>query len=102
DGIRDGHVTGVQTCALPISQRSIRPRGPLSRPPHTAGPQVDEFGSTDFAPLLALLPEGVNAERVWLQRIWPSQRASSRGEPALEIGRASCRERGETWGVSRV
>src|SRR5439155_4485134 len=21
DGIRDGHVTGVQTCALPISQR---------------------------------------------------------------------------------
>src|SRR5690625_6810371 len=22
DGIRDGHVTGVQTCALPISRRS--------------------------------------------------------------------------------
>src|SRR5690625_7511879 len=26
DGIRDGHVTGVQTCALPIS--SPRPRNP--------------------------------------------------------------------------
>src|SRR5215208_7467823 len=24
DGIRDGHVTGVQTCALPISARSAR------------------------------------------------------------------------------
>src|SRR5690625_6307618 len=24
DGIRDGHVTGVQTCALPISLRLIR------------------------------------------------------------------------------
>src|SRR5690625_6650918 len=23
DGIRDGHVTGVQTCALPISQASL-------------------------------------------------------------------------------
>src|SRR5207253_6923078 len=25
DGIRDGHVTGVQTCALPISRRSSKP-----------------------------------------------------------------------------
>src|SRR5439155_10805717 len=24
DGIRDGHVTGVQTCALPISQRAVQ------------------------------------------------------------------------------
>src|SRR6266487_6009163 len=26
DGIRDGRVTGVQTCALPISTRRSRPR----------------------------------------------------------------------------
>src|SRR5689334_23859121 len=26
DGIRDGTVTGVQTCALPISSKSVRPR----------------------------------------------------------------------------
>src|SRR5690625_6176169 len=26
DGIRDGHVTGVQTCALPISERRTRRR----------------------------------------------------------------------------
>src|SRR5207253_8011712 len=24
DGIRDGHVTGVQTCALPISESAVR------------------------------------------------------------------------------
>src|SRR5690625_7864078 len=28
DGIRDGHVTGVQTCALPISQLSCAPTWP--------------------------------------------------------------------------
>src|SRR5207253_5804999 len=30
DGIRDGHVTGVQTCALPISNRRLKPgpKGP--------------------------------------------------------------------------
>src|SRR5207253_8320582 len=27
DGIRDGHVTGVQTCALPISSTSATPTG---------------------------------------------------------------------------
>src|SRR5207253_4566022 len=27
DGIRDGHVTGVQTCALPISGRRAERRG---------------------------------------------------------------------------
>src|SRR6266508_6488250 len=31
DGIRDGHVTGVQTCTLPISQRAIRPDGEVER-----------------------------------------------------------------------
>src|SRR5439155_18483052 len=28
DGIRDGHVTGVQTCALPISATDSRPLDP--------------------------------------------------------------------------
>src|SRR5438874_3700090 len=28
DGIRDLYVTGVQTCALPISRTKDRPRGP--------------------------------------------------------------------------
>src|SRR5690625_7347625 len=35
DGIRDGHVTGVQTCALPIC-RSSRSAGPAGRGPGAA------------------------------------------------------------------
>src|SRR5690606_39781272 len=31
DGIRDFHVTGVQTCALPISEASIAPRLPVAK-----------------------------------------------------------------------
>src|SRR5690606_40680693 len=31
DGIRDFHVTGVQTCALPISRRAGRDRGSRDR-----------------------------------------------------------------------
>src|SRR5690606_40816542 len=30
DGIRDFHVTGVQTCALPISKRNIKEPHPLA------------------------------------------------------------------------
>src|SRR5207249_7859654 len=37
DGIRDRNVTGVQTCALPISARLSRVHRPLSRPhPHVS------------------------------------------------------------------
>src|SRR5215208_7291229 len=42
DGIRDGHVTGVQTCALPIStdvrflaERKLRPLGVFALPDGT-------------------------------------------------------------------
>src|SRR5439155_12159201 len=38
DGIRDGHVTGVQTCALPICQEKL----------------MDEKDNFDFCPLSAL------------------------------------------------
>src|SRR5439155_8898571 len=30
DGIRDGHVTGVQTCALPISRSTRSPARPIT------------------------------------------------------------------------
>src|SRR5439155_12519069 len=35
DGIRDGHVTGVQTCALPILRKKLSPR-----PVHVAHPMA--------------------------------------------------------------
>src|SRR5215510_9367004 len=63
DGIRDGHVTGVQTCALPISP----------------GPLRAETEQHDLPALVAhQAPAGAEVDLV--------------AEPA-EIGRASCRER---------
>src|SRR5439155_9017970 len=46
DGIRDGHVTGVQTCALPISWREIQ----------WAQRAVAADGHRIESPLLFLLP----------------------------------------------
>src|SRR5690625_7483960 len=76
DGIRDGHVTGVQTCALPICTEGERHRGQAIQP--RVG--VDEqFGSCPG--------------ELWMGAL---QR-----QP-LEIGRASCRERGEISVVSNA
>src|SRR5207249_5543411 len=85
DGIRDRNVTGVQTCALPIS-RNIRLfnrrmfRGLL-------------FGSVCLATLIAL----VYAEEDWRgKRAWENFKRE--WEARGEIGRASCRERVESSG----
>src|SRR5690625_7977741 len=70
DGIRDGHVTGVQTCALPISRGDLSSRpsaaadGREERSPRASGRRVDH----DVTVLAVAV--------------------------GLEIGRASCRERG--------
>src|SRR3989475_4486969 len=80
DGIRDLTVTGVQTCALPISAssrraaRRARPRpSRAGRRPRGAARRPDGSG----------LPPGLRATARWRGR--PS--------PQGEIGRASCRER---------
>src|SRR5690625_5974232 len=49
DGIRDGHVTGVQTCALPISARLPAPRcfqGHLRAAELSSYPEFVLLGST--------------------------------------------------------
>src|SRR5689334_24125347 len=73
DGIRDGTVTGVQTCALPISAPAVAERRPMPEP------EVLANGGDDAPPQRA--PSGETAPLV--------QQAQDR-----EIGRASCRERG--------
>src|SRR5256886_10526752 len=81
DGIRDLTVTGVQTCALPISLRvSPRPGGA----PDTACP------GSSVAPGHAVsgAPPGRGDTRKG------KGRGISDGEAEGEIGRASCRERG--------
>src|SRR5690625_5600965 len=76
DGIRDGHVTGVQTCALPISEKR-----------HAQQLWSDLMGCFDIA-----------SERIDVFER-NADRASTGGRGYIdffwsgEIGRASCRER---------
>src|SRR5262249_59009006 len=80
DGIRDWSVTGVQTCALPIS--------PVGR---DRGAASGDGTAPPFCARSAALVVG---------RVGPAAARSGCSEPAfqrgevLEIGRASCRERG--------
>src|SRR5207237_4370083 len=73
DGIRDSSVTGVQTCALPIFVRSLTPRDGV------------------------LLHDEVDGGA---RRARDRRHDRRRGVPrkGRQIGRASCRERGEMWG----
>src|SRR5207302_3251022 len=79
DGIRDFHVTGVQTCALPIS---TSPGSTTSRTGDVARmqrngfvPVVVEPGDVEPTKLVIVLRNAAGRQ--------------------VEIGRASCRERGE-------
>src|SRR5437660_6536054 len=49
DGIRDGHVTGVQTCALPICDRGARARSGASRGSSLPGSAPGRRGSLEAA-----------------------------------------------------
>src|SRR5438874_11153807 len=89
DGIRDLYVTGVQTCALPISRRSPRP---------LARALVDEaHGSVARSEFLDDRLEGVRRAGGQLPRSGAAEgghRADpAAGTPPRQIGRASCRER---------
>src|SRR5207253_4007928 len=77
DGIRDGHVTGVQTCALPIYQLA-QSGGPSPVPPIQAqGSAPAQFKSDQISALLIKLRDNSSEQQVG------------------QIGRASCRERVE-------
>src|SRR5688500_20078035 len=80
DGIRDYKVTGVQTCALPISGA---PRGAPSASPAMATSSL--LGIEDHGAVVGQAPVRVVGD---LPRV-----AVGVGEQTREIGRASCRER---------
>src|SRR5439155_16070554 len=83
DGIRDGHVTGVQTCALPICIWSV-------------DPTVGNLAAALFDAQNGLEPRVALLRRLGLRlRIRASASTPSRQVLAYarEIGRASCRER---------
>src|SRR5256886_13365613 len=80
DGIRDLTVTGVQTCALPISHRTL-----AARRGRAAIPRVPPRGARRLADL----------EREPVLQAAPAERPARahRQGAGVEIGRASCRER---------
>src|SRR5437660_2237289 len=89
DGIRDGHVTGVQTCALPISARRDARRARHGR---------DHARAADHGDAVRRLPRGLPRS----DRAAAARRRDLRRNPhhlgylpamLPEIGRASCRER---------
>src|SRR5699024_12177612 len=88
DGIRDRNVTGVQTCALPISAGRSRFAPPAASPapyPHNGSAHVPS--------------EHLHHKRRRDDRLKPRRYcALSRGTG--KIGRASCRERAEIWVVA--
>src|SRR5207245_7166265 len=83
DGIRDATVTGVQTCALPISNPAPPPASTTSKPPGTtakpnSNPKTGPPGPTSTA---KLTPSSANSGP-------PTPTRTAR----RQIGRASCRE----------
>src|SRR5690606_40358864 len=100
--IRDFHVTGVQTCALPISATGIV-AALLHARLHGAGVHLD----------VALVDAALGANPLALAAANAGQAAEPAGRGLLnggapcyglyrcaEIGRASCRERGQSWWVA--
>src|SRR2546429_6956901 len=81
DGIRDVAVTGVQTCALPISQKreAILQDVPFSVSA-TSQDQIRNSGSESLIDLAR------NVAGFTIADLGP-------GQSQIEIGRASCRER---------
>src|SRR5690606_40418365 len=94
DGIRDFHVTGVQTCALPIYAGGLRQLEQANH--YSSGPSLRE--------LLDEPPPSVAVLRPWEQSIAHAPaHEGTRLSLQREIGRASCRERGEcAWGGGAV
>src|SRR5207253_6017060 len=76
DGIRDGHVTGVQTCALPIFCRARRLLPQMARqsfglPPSYGGPFVGVIASRDR--FVRQMPGRLRSEERRVGKEWRSR-----------------------------
>src|SRR5207249_9182265 len=85
DGIRDRNVTGVQTCALPISARDRSPSSP--------GPSWKTPAPCSRLPRKTQMRGG--ARRLHARRTPCTLSVQPRAPTKQKIGRASCREREE-------
>src|SRR5205823_10170995 len=101
DGIRDKLVTGVQTCALPISYRreENRAAGQPLFGDHPPGPLIvgavgdDELDLVMIAELLEIRPAVL---------LHFARAGTFDVQDDLQIGRASCREACRAWWCSSV
>src|SRR5207253_8092475 len=93
-GIRDGHVTGVQTCALPI-YRLRQARLDVEAAKQDLTKFLEEGRSAGAQP--AWLDEGIEEEPAEeTKKKEPAPAMKSIEPPMLKIGRASCRKE-ERW-----
>src|SRR5690625_7266431 len=86
DGIRAGHVTGVQTCALPISKLKARPAGMLVLPGshRFVGEDASETRRNEMTQGVLYIHSAPRALAPHIE--WAASGVLG------EIGRASCRE----------
>src|SRR5207302_6140908 len=92
DGIRDFHVTGVQTCALPIYLIPLKRRAFTREEARRAQPHILEAGARSVR--VASAEDAVLTKLEWFEM---GGRSSARQwNDILEIGRASCRGRVES------
>src|SRR5207302_3569805 len=85
DGIRDFHVTGVQTCALPILIAAL----------HNV--DYEAIGLADFGKPGNYFERQINR---WSKQYRASETETIDSMDRLKIGRASCRER--VWITARA
>src|SRR5690625_7892778 len=83
DGIRDGHVTGVQTCALPIYRYPKIGKGYYHEIVHVDDCLLKGLDQSPLYPLTSSLTLMKHLDEI---------------RKKLKIGRASCRERVKIWG----
>src|SRR5690606_40136144 len=91
DGIRDFHVTGVQTCALPISPLLQLPQSL----PDRGGGEADRLRQIVLRDASVLLEQvqDLDVDLVDLSHEMPAGLRIESRNVKPQIGRASCRER---------
>src|SRR5207253_7117052 len=94
DGIRDGHVTGVQTCALPISWRN-EPNGTV----RITAYQLRQLIAIAYDSSAIQTRDQIVGGPGWLDAdtfdIVAKANGGLNADETGQIGRASCRERVE-------